>query len=157
MSRGEAELRAMLGEAAQMHHGEAQTALMADVVRHADAGGFHRLAFTARRELASAYSVDRQWDKAFPLFSRCLSEYDARPGEFGPEEDYTLRRWYASIAQSMAEFPEISLAQIYGAFEDMERRFRAGGHGLRQVHAARRWVAQVARDWPEEERCYQQW
>ncbi|GAA4517401.1 hypothetical protein GCM10023191_089820 [Actinoallomurus oryzae] len=157
MSRTEAELAAMLDQARQMHYGEAQTALMEDVVRHADAGGLHRLAFAARRDLANAYSVGRQWDKAFPLFSRCLSEYDARPGEFGPEADHALRNWYAHIAQSMAEFPEISLAQIYGAFEDMERRFRAGGHSLRKVHDARRWVAQLARDWPEEERCYRAW
>jgi tetratricopeptide (TPR) repeat protein len=157
MSRTEAELTAMLEQARRMGYGEAQTALMEDVVRHADAGGLHRLAFAARRDLANAYSVGRQWDKAFPLFSRCLSEYDARPGEFGPEADYALRNWYAHIAQSMAEFPEISLAQIYGAFEDMERRFRAGGHSLRRVHEARRWVAQLARDWPEEERCYRAW
>ncbi|MFB9838385.1 hypothetical protein, partial [Actinoallomurus acaciae] len=157
MSRTEAELAAMLDQARQMSYGEAQTALMEDVVRHADAGGLHRLAFAARRDLANAYSVGRQWDKAFPLFSRCLSEYDARPGEFGPEADYALRDWYAHIAQSMAEFPEIGLAQIYGAFEDMERRFRAGGHNLRKVHDARRWVAQLAGDWPEEERCYRQW
>ncbi|MGP3920229.1 hypothetical protein [Nonomuraea sp. 10N515B] len=157
MSRSGAELAAMLEQARRMGHGEAQTALLEDLVRHADAGGLHRLAFAARRSLANAYCVDRQWDKAFPLFSRCLSEYDARPGEFGPEEDWSLRSWYANIAQSMAEFPEISLAQIYGAFEDMERRFRAGGHSLRQVYDARRWVAQLARDWPEEERCHQQW
>ncbi|MGI5228718.1 hypothetical protein [Actinoallomurus sp. CA-142502] len=157
MSRTEAELAAMLDHARQMRYGEAKTALMEDVVRHADAGGLHRLAFAARRDLANAYSVGRQWDKAFPLFSRCLSEYDARPGEFGPEADYALRNWYAHIAQSMAEFPEISLAQIYGAFEDMERRFRAGGHSLRRVHDARRWVAQLARDWPEEERCHRAW
>ncbi|MEO3872239.1 hypothetical protein ABGB18_25790 [Nonomuraea sp. B12E4] len=157
MSRGEAEVSAMLAQARRMDHGEAQIALLEDAVRHADAGGLHRLAFLARRSLAGAYSTERQWDKAFPLFSRCLSEYDARPGEFGPEEDWALRGWYASIAQSMAEFPEISLTQINGAFEDMERRFRAGGHSLGQVYDARRWVAQLACDWPEEERRHRQW
>lgn len=157
MSRTEPELWSMLREADGMSHGEAQQAIMEDVVRHADAGGFHRLAFTARRALASAYSVDRQWHKAFPLFSRCLSEYDQRPWQFGPEEEWSLREWYTNIAQSMSEFPEISLDQIYAAFTDMERRFATGGHSLRPVHAARRWVAQLAGDWAEEERCYQAW
>ncbi|PSK88931.1 hypothetical protein CLV63_12819 [Murinocardiopsis flavida] len=157
MSRPEPELRAALENARQMGHGEAQQALMEDVIRHADAGGFPRLAFSARRSLANAYSVDRQWDKAFPLFSRCLSEHDQRPEDFGPEEDWSLRRWYTSITQSMSEFPEISLAQIYGACDDMERRFKAGGHSLRKVYAARRWIAQLACDWDEEERCYQAW
>lgn len=157
MSRTEPELWTMLREADAMSHGEAQQAIMEDVVRHADAGGFHRLAFTARRVLAGAYSVDRQWHKAFPLFSRCLSEYDRRPWQFGPEEEWSLREWYTNIAQSMSEFPEISLDQIYAAFTDMERRFATGGHSLRPVHAARRWVAQLAGDWDEEERCYQAW
>ncbi|HYH29125.1 MAG TPA: tetratricopeptide repeat protein [Pseudonocardia sp.] len=157
MTRGEPELWSQLARADAMDHGETQQALMEDVVRHADAAGFHRLAFAARRALASAYSVDRQWHKAFPLFARCLSDYDARPWRFGPEEDWALRRWYTHIAQSMAEFPEIPLEQVYGAFTDMERRFRAGGHGLRDVHAARRWVAQLAGDWAEEERCHRQW
>lgn len=157
MSRAEPELWAMLEEADRMEHGEAQQAIMEDVIRHADAGGFPRLAFTARRALASAYSVDRQWHKAFPLFSRCLSEYDQRAWDFGPEDEYQLRRWYTSIAQSMAEFPEISLEQIYAAFTDMERRFTTGGHSLRAVHDARRWVAQVVGDWDEEERCHRAW
>ncbi|TCO60515.1 hypothetical protein [Actinocrispum wychmicini] len=157
MSRSEPELWTALEQADEMDHGEAQQAIMEDVVRHADAGGFPRLAFAARRGLASAYSVDRQWHKAFPLFARCLAEYDQRPWQFGPEEDWSLRNWYTSIAQSMAEFPDVTLAQIYGAFEDMERRFRAGGHSLVDVHAARRWVAQLACDWAEEERCYQAW
>ncbi|MFI7638002.1 hypothetical protein [Nonomuraea sp. NPDC049400] len=157
MSRSEPEVAALLEQARRMPDGEARAALLEDVVRHADAGGLHRLAFAARRSLANTYSVRGQWDKAFPLFSRCLSEYDARPGEFGPEEDWTLRRWYASIAQSMAEFPELGLDQIRGAFEDMEGRFRAGGHSLRDVYDGRRWVAQLVGDWPEEERCHRQW
>ena len=157
MSRAEPELWAMLRQASDLDHGEAQQALMEDVVRHADAGGFPRLAFTARRALANAYSVDRQWHKAFPLFSRCLSEYDQRAWDFGPEDEYQLRRWYTNIAQSMAEFPEISLEQIYAAFTDMERRFTTGGHSLRAVHDARRWVAQVVGDWDEEERCHRAW
>jgi hypothetical protein len=82
MTRGEPELWSQLAQADAMDHGETQQALMEDVVRHADAAGFHRLAFAARRALASAYSVDRQWHKAFPLFARCLSDYDARPWQW---------------------------------------------------------------------------
>ncbi len=131
--------------------------MLEDAVRLADAGGHFRLAFTGRRTLASLHSGVGRWDRAFPLFSRCLSEYDQWPGEFGPEEDQEVRAWYPDIAESMAEFPEITLAQLYGAFEDMERRIRAAGHGLRDVYRARRWVAQLARDWPTEERYFQLW
>ena len=57
----------------------------------------------------------------------------------------------------MAEFPEISLSQINGAFDDMERRFKAGGHSLRDVYASRRWVCQLIGEWDAEERYYRQW
>lgn len=157
MSRTEAELRAQLGQASRMHLGEAQTSAMEDVVRHADAGGYHRLAFDARRRLANAYQVDRQWDKAFPVFYRCLSDHDRRPGDFTPEEDLGLREWYAFMVTTMAEFPEVTLDQIRGATDDVERRYRLGGHSLREVYSTRRWVAQVTGDWDEEERCYQLW
>jgi hypothetical protein len=157
MSRTEAELRARLEQASQTHFGEAQTSAMEDVVRHADAGGFHRLAFDARRRLAGAYQVDRQWDKAFPLFYRCLNDHDRRPGDFTPEEELGLREWYAFMVTTMAEFPEVTLDQIRSALDDVERRFRVGGHSLREVCSTRRWVAQVTGDWDEEERCYQLW
>ena len=157
MSRTEAELAAQFTAAGQMPHGEGQTSAMEDVVRHADAGGYLRLAFAARRGLADAYCYDRQWDKAFPLFARCLSEYDQRPGEYGAEEEWQLREWYAWMAMTMAEFPEITLAQVHGALDDVTARVQAGGHSLREVHAARRAVAQFVGDWDEEDRCYRMW
>ncbi len=157
MTRTEPELRAQLGLASQMPMGEGQQAAMQDVIRHADAGGLPRLAFDARQKLANAYCVDRQWDKAFPLFSRCLSDYDRRPGDFSPEEELELREWYVFIISTMAEFPEVTLDQIYGALADVEQRFKAGGHSLRTVHAMRRWVAMLTGDWDEEERSYRLW
>jgi hypothetical protein len=157
MSRTEAELRGQLDLASRMPTGEGQQAAMQDVVRHADAGGYRRLAFDARRRLASAYQVDRQWDKAFPLFSRCLSDHDRQPGGLGPEEDLELREWYAFMVTSMAEFPEVTLDQIRGALADVEQRFKAGGHSLREVYSTRRWIAMLAGDWYEEQRCYRLW
>ncbi|QVQ53981.1 tetratricopeptide repeat protein [Spiractinospora alimapuensis] len=157
MSRGEAELRERLSEASAMRFGEAQQAAMEDVVRHADAGGFARLAFEARRRLADAYSVAGQWHMAFPLFSRCLSDHDQRPELFEPEDDRALRLWYTHIVHTMVEFPDITMAQLDQAMSDVERRFKAGGHNLHPVYDMRRWVAQVTCDWEEEERNHRLW
>lgn len=157
MSRTEAELESEMARASQLDTYEAQQAALENVVQHADAGGYHRLAFAARRSLADAYCVGRQWDKAFPLFARCLSDYDRRTGDYGPEEDWALRQWYTRIAVTMAEFPEISLAQISQVFDDMEHRFRTAGHNLRNVYEARQAVAMLTGDWDGEERWYQQW
>lgn len=57
----------------------------------------------------------------------------------------------------MAEFPEISLTQIAQVFDDLEHRFRAAGHNLRDVYEARQAVAMLTGNWDEEERWYQQW
>lgn len=157
MSRNEPELWAALEAAQAADANEAQQAQLENVVRHADAGGFARLAFTARRALASAYCVGRQWDRAFPLFSRCLSEHDTRRHEFGPGEEASLRSWYCWIIQSMAEFPAISLPQIYAALDDVERRYQAAGQNLREVYATRRSVAHIAADWAQEQHYFRQW
>lgn len=157
MSRTKAELEAMLSSARALDLGEAQIAALEDVVRHADAGGFDQLAFSARRELADSCSNYGLWDRAFPLFSRCLSEYDSRPFQYSASEERSLRSWYTGIVQSMAEFPEISRAQLEDTLSDIERRFRAGGHTLRSVHQARQWIALLARDWEAEERAYHDW
>ncbi|MBO0767826.1 MAG: hypothetical protein J2O48_03990 [Solirubrobacterales bacterium] len=157
MSLSEQELGRELVRAAELDNREAQQAALENVVVHADAGGHRRLAFHARRTLADAYTVGRQWDKAYPLLSRCLSEYDRDVSGYGPEEEYGLLEWFAFLAPTMAEFPEISLDQVDAIFNDLEQRFRTAGHNLRTVYAARRWVAQLICDWDQEQRWYQQW
>jgi tetratricopeptide (TPR) repeat protein len=157
MSHDEAELWAALEAAQATGSHEAEQAQLEDVVRHADAGGFSRLAFVARRALASAYCVGRQWDRAFPLFARCLSEHDSRVREFSPAEAASLRSWYCWIIQSMAEFPAIGLPRIYAALDDVEQRYRAAGQNLREVYETRRSVAHIAADWEQEDHYFRQW
>ncbi|OZM77826.1 tetratricopeptide repeat protein [Pseudonocardia sp. MH-G8] len=157
MTQNEPQLWAALAAAQATDSYEAQQAQLEDVVRHADAGGFSRIAFAARRALASAYCVGRQWDKAFPLFSRCLSEHDAQKREFSPGEEASLRSWYCWIIQTMAEFPAISLPQIYAALDDVEQRYQAAGQNLREVYETRRSVAHIAADWQQEEHYFRQW
>ncbi|MFC3490968.1 hypothetical protein [Glycomyces rhizosphaerae] len=157
MSHRELELWAALESAHAVEDNEIQQAQLEDVVSGAEAGGFARLAFVARRALANAYCVGRQWDRAFPLFARCLSEHDARRHELDPREEAELRSWYCWIIQSMAEFPAIGLPRINGALDDVELRFRAAGQNLREVYALRRSVAHIAGDWEQEQQYFRQW
>ncbi len=130
---------------------------LAEIIAHAEAGGHHRLAFRARRDLADRHCVAGQWEKGFPLFARCLAEFDSRPEDFGPHEEWSLRSWYVRTVTTMAEYPEISLDQVTGLLADMRSRFAARGHSLAGVHSAERWLAFVRGDWAAEENAYRQW
>ncbi|MCD0447158.1 hypothetical protein LO763_26425 [Glycomyces sp. A-F 0318] len=157
MSHREPQLWAALESVQAVEDFEVQQARLEDVVGAAEAGGFARLAFFARRALADAYCVGRQWDRAFPLFARCLSEHDARRHELDPYEDAALRSWYCRIIQTMAEFPAIGLPRIYAALDDLEKRYRTAGGDLREVYATRRSVAHIAADWDQEQHYFRQW
>lgn len=157
MSRTEAELWDLVGQANDMPWGEEPRTLLEDVIRHADTGGFPRLAFYACWYLASEYSVAADYHKVIPLFSRCLSEHERHPEWFGPEEDRTLRHWYPQVVRTMAEFPETTLDRINQAFDHAERLFRAGGHNPHPVYDERRWVAQMMRDWETEDHYHRLW
>jgi hypothetical protein len=157
MSHHEPELWAALETAATVQDNEIQQVQLEDVVSRAEAGGFARLAFAARHALANAYCLGRQWDRAFPLFARCLSEHDARRHELDPDEEAALLSWYCWIIQSMAEFPAIGLPRIYEALDDVELRHRAAGQNLREVYALRRSVAHIAADWEQEQQYFRQW
>lgn len=157
MTYSELELWAALESARTVDDDEIRQAQLEDVVSRAEHGGFARLAFAARHALASAYCVGRQWDRAFPLFARCLSEHDARRHERDPGEEAALLSWYCWIVQSMAEFPAIGLPRIYAALDDVERRHREAGRNLQEVYATRRSVAHIAADWEQEEHYFQRW
>lgn len=157
MIHQEPRLWAALESAQAVEDFEIQQAQLEDVVSGAEAGGFARLAFVARHALANAYCVGRQWDRAFPLFARCLAEHDDRRHEFGSAEEAALRSWYCWIIRSMAEFPVFSLTQIYAALDDVEGRFRAAGANLAEVYATRRAVAHIAADREQEQQYFRQW
>ncbi|MEU5870637.1 hypothetical protein AB0A73_03650 [Glycomyces sp. NPDC047369] len=157
MNHREPELWAALESAESVEDNEIQQAQLEDVVSGAEAGGFARLAFAARHALANAYCVGRQWDRAFPLFARCLADHDARRHELGPSEEAALRSWYCWIVRSMAEFPVVGLPQVYAALDDVELRHRTVGANLAEVYATRRSVAHLAADWDQEEQCFRQW
>ncbi|MEU5155432.1 hypothetical protein [Glycomyces sp. NPDC021274] len=157
MDYDEPQLWAALETAHTVEDHEIRQAQLEDVVGWAEARGFARLAFTARRALADAYCVGRQWSRAFPLFSRCLSEHDARRHELDPDQEAELLSWYCWIVQTMAEFPAVGLPLIHAALDDVEQRHREAGRNLTEVYATRRSVAHIVADWEQEAHWFQRW
>ncbi|GAA3845300.1 hypothetical protein GCM10022243_09520 [Saccharothrix violaceirubra] len=157
MSDVEFELWLSLREARVMDHARSRTELLDDVVRRADGADVPRAALLARRMLAEAHRTDGRWDLVFDLFRRSLAEYDRQPWRYAPGDGVDLLRWYASLVESMAHFPDIGLDEIGDALRDVEERFRVAGMNLHDVHAAYRGIAAHRGDWAAEERAHLRW
>jgi tetratricopeptide (TPR) repeat protein len=150
--RAEDELWGLLREAYGMPFGSAQIALVEQVIQHADAGGFDELRFGARMQATTSYVHGGEPAKSFVTFSWCLAEYDRHP-ERHTRDDESLLLWHFKyMIGGLTKFPEVPLSRTYDVLDDMERRYRAGGHSLHAVFQHRWLVAdhvgdRTADDW----------
>ncbi|GAA4237036.1 hypothetical protein GCM10022254_48040 [Actinomadura meridiana] len=128
----------------ELPYGEAKTVLIEDALRRAEAAGDEVLAFHVRVRLTDAYRYGGEPVKAFATFSRTLTDHDRDPGRFG--ETRGLLWQMKAIVSSLTLFPEIPLDRAYAVLDDMERRYRAGGHSLQAVYHYRNVVARHVGD-----------
>src|SRR5439155_21354974 len=135
------EIRRLLTEAGSLPFGPGRSALVEEAVRHADALDDLDLRFDARMAATEAYHIGGEPAKAFVTFSWCLTEFDRDPSGRSRADDELLRWHFKWIAGSLTDFPEIPLARTYAVLDDMERRYRLGGHSLHAVYAERWEVA----------------
>jgi cellulose synthase operon protein C len=154
--RSEDELWALLREAVSMPFGSAQIALIEQVVQHADAGGFDPLRFQARMQATNAYVHGGEPAKSFVTFSWCLSEYDHHPDRYSRNDEALLLWHFKYMVSGLTKFPEVPLQRTYDVLDDMERRFRAGGHSLHAVYQHRWMVAEHVGD-PAADEWFARW
>lgn len=157
MSRSEAELRALLEESRGLPPGAERTALLEEIVRHADLDAAPELAVSARLSLAAIYCADGRWAAVFTMFDECLGVHDRRPWHFTRLEEAGLLHWYTFVVDSMVDFHDVPLTRIETALDDVERRLRAGDRDLRALYAVRRRLAHFAADRSAEEYAYERW
>ncbi|WP_119728527.1 tetratricopeptide repeat protein [Thermomonospora amylolytica] len=149
------EVYELMNRAGDLPFGEARTVLVEDALRRAEATGDERLAFAVRMELTSAYQHGGEPAKAFTTFSRCLSQHDADPGRFG---DARRLLWHFKwVVNALTLFPEIPLDRTYAVLDDMERRYRLGGHSLQAVYHYRHAVARHVGDDEAADEWYAKW
>ncbi|MER7005265.1 hypothetical protein ABT297_19770 [Dactylosporangium sp. NPDC000555] len=154
--KSEEELWSLLREAYHMPYGGAQIALVEQVMQHADAGGHDELRLASRLFATTAYVHGGEPAKSFVTFSWCRAEYDAHPERFDREDEHTLLWHFKYMINGLLKFPAVPLARTYDVLDDMERRFRAGGHSLHAVYAYRYQVAEHLGD-PAAEDWYAKW
>ena len=123
--------------ARQLPDGDAKVAELERIVEHADALDQERLGFDARMALIIAYQEHTEVWRMLTPFGWCLAAYDRDPSRFD-DDDAEMLRWFHKWAVStLRKTPRVGLAQIGAALDDMERRFREGGHSLQAVFMLR--------------------
>ncbi|MEU5883096.1 hypothetical protein [Spirillospora sp. NPDC047279] len=145
----------LMARAGELPYGEARTVLVEDALRQAEAAAEPELAFRVRMELTTAYQYGGEPAKAFTTFSRCLSEHDREPGRYG--EEHRLLWHFKWMVNSLTLFPEIPLDRTHAVLDDMERRYRLGGHSLQAVFHYRHVVARHVGDAAGADEWYARW
>lgn len=151
------ELQEALEEARDMPDGDGKIAELERIAAHADAAGDVRLGYDARIDLIDAYNNHTERWRMLPAFGWCLAAYDRDPSMF-EEWDGEQLRWYHKWAvATLRSTPRVGLAQTQAALDDMERRFRAGGHSMQTIYNLRCKVADHVGDEPGARKWFDLW
>ncbi|MDX6280570.1 MAG: hypothetical protein QOH03_1641, partial [Kribbellaceae bacterium] len=137
-------------------YGKARSALLEDVVRRADAAENQELAFYSRLSLVTAYVMGGEARKSLVPFARCVADWDAEPERYS-DQTHTFLWTFKYAPSTLSQFPEVPLAQTYGVLDDMERRWRTGGHSMHAVHQYRWLVASHVGDAETAAEQYRLW
>jgi tetratricopeptide (TPR) repeat protein len=137
--------------------GPGQIALAEQAMRFAEASGDDDLAFDARMAATSAFHRGGEPAKAFVTFAHCLADYDADPSRRSGSDEHLLLWYFKYVVSSMARFPEVPLERTRAVLDDMERRYRSGGHSLHAVYAYRQTIASHIGDVEQAEHWFRLW
>jgi tetratricopeptide (TPR) repeat protein len=150
-------VRELMSRAYELPYGEARTLLTEEALRHAEASGDEALAFQVRLGLTTAYQYGGETAKTFTTFSRCLADLDRMGEAAGDGAAHRVLWHFKWIVNSLTRFPEVPLDRTYAVLDDMERRYRDGGHSLHAVHGCREKVARHLGDKEAAATWYARW
>lgn len=156
MSHTEDELWDLLEQAFQMPYGAAQIALVEQVIAHADAAHLEELSFRARIQATTSYVYGGEPARSFVTFAWTLAEFDRDPVRYGRVQHTLLWQFKAAVT-GLTKFPEVPLDRTYALLDEMQRRWRDGGHSPHAVYQHRHFVARHVGDLAAAEEYYRQW
>ncbi|MBO4204545.1 hypothetical protein GSF22_00745 [Micromonospora echinofusca] len=140
-----------------MPYGPGQVAAVEQLVRRADAEGDAHLAFAARMLATTAYVYGGEPAKSFVSFSWCLADFDRAPQPYHARHAGNLLWHFKYMINALLDFPEVPLDRTYAVLDDMERRYRDGGHSLQTVYKHRHRVARHLGADEEAAEWYRRW
>ncbi|MFI6076697.1 tetratricopeptide repeat protein [Actinoplanes sp. NPDC051343] len=151
------ELWELLERAYEMPYGAGQIAVYDELLRQVDEAGDPDLAFTARLLSTQAYIYGGEPAKAFVTFSWCVSDFDNNPGSYHGRHTHTLLWLFKTMVSTMTKFPQVPLERTQAVLDDMERRYREGGHSLQAVYKHRYLVASHVGQAEETAAWFERW
>jgi tetratricopeptide (TPR) repeat protein len=152
-----AELWELLERAYEMPYGAGQIAVFDGLLRQVDEAGDADLSFTARLLATTAYIYGGEPAKAFVTFSWCVSDFDNNPGPHHGRHTHRLLWLFKNMVSTMTKFPQVPLERTQAVLDDMERRYREGGHSLQAVHKHRYLVAEHVGHADEAAKWFERW
>ncbi|GAA2509597.1 hypothetical protein [Winogradskya humida] len=141
MTMSEQQLTDLLHEVHRRPDGPARFTAWDALFRHADAAGATKFAFGARMSAISEFHHGGDPARAFLAFSWCLAAADRQPELATSHQQNALLWRFKWIVWALPQFPDIPLARTVAVLDDMERRYRLGGHSLHAVYQHRWLVA----------------
>jgi tetratricopeptide (TPR) repeat protein len=151
------ELWELLERGNEMPYGSGQIAVFDELLRQVDEVGDPELAFTARLLGCSAYIYGGEPAKAFVTFSWCVSDFDNNPGPHHSRHTHRLLWLFKNMVSILTKFPQVPLERTRAVLDDMERRYREGGHSLQAVHKHRYRVAEHVGRADEAAEWFERW
>lgn len=124
------EISSLIQRGEQLPDGDLKVQTLEAAVQLADSRKNEALAFLARLELVECASGSGHWEKVPLHFPWLLAKAEAKPGVY--PFDAVLWRYLGAV-QCLVFFPQIPLAQIHLAQQDMTERFRKAGRS--DIHA----------------------
>ncbi|MFI7077751.1 hypothetical protein ACIBO1_10720 [Micromonospora sp. NPDC049903] len=147
----------MLRQTGEMPYGVGQIAALEQLLRRADAADDRHLAFAVRIQGITTYIYGGEPAKSFVVFAWCLAEFDKDPQPYHQRYAQHLLWHFKHMVNGMLSFPEVPLDRTHAVLDDMERRYREGGHSLQAVYKYRYRVADHLGDREQAEEWYRKW
>ncbi|MEY9889717.1 tetratricopeptide (TPR) repeat protein [Catenulispora sp. MAP5-51] len=153
------ELRAALEATENEPAGRARSVRAEALLAAADKLGDPEIQICALHTVIEAYERGGESFRSPVLFSRLLRLWDRhgktlRDASRLEYETHWVFKWMTSDLLSV---PEVPLATVHGFVDEMERRYRLAGYGMRAVHAQRFRIAEHLGDSAQAETHFGRW
>ncbi|WP_103885125.1 alpha-2-macroglobulin family protein [Actinacidiphila yanglinensis] len=96
---------------------------------------------TSLFELMSAYTYAGEERKSPVVFARIVRMWDDHPSDFSEWEERQLYWRFKWVTTALLQVPDVPLEAVRRWTREMEKRYRAAGHGLQPVYAMRHHIA----------------
>ncbi len=132
--------RDVLSQFQALEYGDAKLGVAERLVEISRDTGLLSLEYHARLLLVSCLTFIGQKDRCLVEFAWLLGKYDSDPDYYNEFLRSLLWR-YKWMVSTLQDYPQFSLQDIEGRFDDIERRFVAAGYDLGAVWKQRCYVA----------------